>query len=508
VRELVKDSFLADAPIVPVSVKTGRGMDDLRRALLERASGIPARHAEGVVRLPVDRVFSVKGFGTVVTGTLTSGTVREEQDLVALPGDRTVKVRGLHVHGRREAEAIAGQRVAVNISGLEVSELSRGATLCERGSFEVTRRLDVRFELLRDARALRHGARVRFHSGTSELLGRVAVSSTDSGAGSPSEVQPGMSAFARIRLEAPAVATRGDRFILRAYSPPVTIGGGVVLDPYPPRGAIRTPAGIDRFRRLDARGHQPEDAVSVFIEERGGAGLPRTALVGRAGLTPGAAEEMATSLVSAGRAVAVEDLLVAPAALRELEETLVSDLRVHHGAHPLSEGVPREEARVRLFGRAADAVFGAVLQRLVGAGRIVARDRLALADYQVSLSPEEAGAQEGLTRVYRDAGLAPPDVATAAVMAGTSQAIAERVLKLLLRSRTLVRIDTLVFHVDALERLKADVRGLKGQGGAGRVDVAAFKERYGVTRKYAIPLLEYLDRERVTRRVGESRVVL
>ncbi|HXW05313.1 MAG TPA: selenocysteine-specific translation elongation factor [Vicinamibacterales bacterium] len=504
-RELIQGSFLEGAPVVAVSARSGRGLDELRRTLETLAAAVPPRRADSPARLPVDRVFSVKGFGTVVTGTLVAGVMREGQDLTALPAGRPVKVRGMQVHGEPATEASAGHRLAVNLSGVDVADLSRGATLCEPGAFDASRRLDVRLELLGDARPLRHGARVRFHSGTSELLGRVALSSVVAGAGPAAEVEPGASAYARIRLEAPAVVTRGDRFIVRAYSPTVTIGGGVVLDPHPPRTAIRTPSAIERFRRLDSR---EDEAVTVFVEERGAGGLPRGALVERAGLTQAAADALGRALVQSGRASAVENLLVAPAVLEHLTARLVTELEAHHRAQPLSEGLPREEARERLFGRAAGAVFEEVLRRLAAAGRVAGRDRLALAGHQVSLSPEEASAEEGLARVYLDAGLAPPDLQAAATAARTRLDVAERVLKLLLKRRTLVKLDTLLFHAEALERLKAEVRALKGPDGPARIDVAAFKDRYGITRKYAIPLLEYLDRERVTRRVGEGRVVL
>jgi selenocysteine-specific elongation factor len=501
-RELVSGSFLADAPRVAVSARTGEGLDQLRSVLTALAGG-PGRPSAGVVRLPVDRVFSVKGFGTVVTGTLVSGTVRTDQDLVVLPDGGSVKVRGLQVHGCQQAIAGAGRRVAVNLAGVDVVDLSRGATLCERETFETSRRVDVKLELLGDARPLRHGARVRFHAGTSELLGRVAISSTG---GVAHAVEPGGMAFARLRMEGPAVVTRGDRFILRAYSPPITIGGGIVIDPHPPRGGIRTPAGVDRLRSLDPAA-DVLDAVSVFVAERAGAGLPRQALVSRAGLTPDAARDAALRLAASRRVTAIGDLLVATAELSALEAKLLAAIDAHHKAQPLSDGLPREEARERLFGRAAPAVFEEVLRRLVEARRVVARDRLALAGHQLALSPDEMKAQEALVRVYKDAGFQPPDTAAAALTAGTSAETADRVLKLLLRSRALVKLDTLVFHPGTLERLKAEVRASKGENG-GRVDVAAFKARYGITRKYAIPLLEYLDRERVTRRVGESRVVL
>jgi selenocysteine-specific elongation factor len=507
-RELVSGSFLEDAPIVEVSSKTGEGLDELRSVLAALAARVPGRPAGGPVRLPIDRVFSVKGFGTVVTGTLVSGALDVDEELEVMPRDFRVKVRGLQVHGRSEASASAGRRVAVNLGGVDVADLARGDTLCGPGAFEPTRRFDVVVDLLADARPLKHGARVRFHHGTTELLGRVAVAGGRTPEAGVNEVPAGASAFVRIRLEAPAVLTRGDRFILRAYSPSITIGGGAVLDPHPPRGAIRTASGVARFRRLDFTGQaDAASSVAAFVEERQGAGLPREALVSRAGLTPDAAAAALDRLVRAGTVTLIGDLLVSTAVLRTLSERLVAAIKAHHAAQPLSDGVPREEARERIFGRSAVPVFEHVLGSLVAERTIVARDRLALAGHQLTLSPEEADAQAALERVFRAAGLAPPDLAAAAIAAGVSPALADRVSKLLLRQKTLVKVDVLWFHADALSGLKADVRALKGTATA-RVDVSAFKERYGISRKYAIPLLEYLDRERVTRRVGDSRVVL
>jgi selenocysteine-specific elongation factor len=334
----------------------------------------------------------------------------------------------------------------------------------------------------------------------------VAIAGAREGAAGPSEVAPGASAYARIRLEAPAVLTRGDRFIVRAYSPAVTIGGGLVLDPHPPRGAIRTAGGLARFRALD--GGSAVDAAAAFVRERAGYGLPVAALVSRAGLSPELAAATARELADTGRAVTIGDLLVASSEVASLAERLIESLRAHHAAEPLSEGLPREEARGRIFNRAAPDVFEYVVERLVSARRIVARDRLALEGHQLSLTPDEARARQAIERVFLEARLAPPDPASVAAAVATTPAIADRIVKLLLRQKTLVKLDALMFHADALVALKADVRGLKTAGQEARVDVAAFKERYGVSRKYAIPLLEYLDRERVTRRMGDARVIL
>jgi translation elongation factor TU len=594
-RELVAGSALAEAPIVAVSAKTGDGLDALRAGLAAIAARAPGRAGDGPPRLPIDRVFSMRGFGTVVTGTLTSGTLCADEELVVLPAGRRVKVRGLQVHGAPQPSAAAGRRVAVNLGGVDVADLSRGDTLTSADAFEVTRRFDAVIDLLPDAKPLRHGARVRFHHGTTELLGRVALAaeatertdhsateSTDDtdrsvatertddtdrsvatertegtdrsvatdrtdnrdrsvatertddtdrsvatectddtdrsvatdrtdntdtkGSGSGlTELLPGRRAFARVRLEAPAVLTRGDRFILRQYSPPITIAGGRVLDPAPARTPIRTPAGAARFARLHA---SDAGAVLAFVEERRGAGLTLTALARRAGLTPAAATALSGEMVKAGTLRVVGSEVFSASIVAALEQTLLAAIAEHHRASAMSEGLPREEARERLFGHASPALFEDVLRRLAAQGQLAGRDRLAQPGRTVSLSPEEARAQDGLDRIFCDAGLAPPDLAAAAASAGVAVPVADRVAKLLIRQKRLVKVDTLLVHASALDRLKQDVKALKGQGGPASVDVAGFKERYGISRKYAIPLLEWLDRERVTRRVGDARVIL
>ena len=491
VRELVAGSRLSAAPIVPVSSRTGAGLDDLRRALASLSERLPERTTASLPpRLPVDRVFSMRGFGTVVTGTLTSGTLRVDDDLVLLPGGRPVKVRGLQVHGESRGDASAGRRVAVNLGGVDRADVARGDTLTTAGAFDVTRRVDARIELLPEAAPLKHGARVRFHHGTTEVLGRIAV---------------GSGGFARLRLEAPAVLTRGDRFVLRSYSPPITIGGGVVLDPVPGRTAVRTAAAAARFASLDA---SVAEAVKIFVQERAASGLTLETLTRRAGISRGEAEQLAQRLQADGVVRRIGERLFDAAVVGRLERELLALVSAHHTAQPLSEGLPRQEARERLFARAAAGLFEHTIDTLVRGGRLVARDVLSLPGAGVSLSPEEVRAQEALARTFRDARLAPPDLASAASAAGIGAAMADRIAKLLARQKTLVKLDTMYFHADALAELRRDVVAMKASGAAPRVDVAGFKERFGLSRKYAIPLLEWLDRERVTRRIGDTRVVL
>jgi len=517
VRELVAGSFLEGAPIVPVSARTGDGLGAFRETLAQVSRSARGRAIASAARLPIDRVFSMKGFGTVVTGTLVSGRITVDDELVVAPGERRVKVRGIQVHGRRQPEAVAGQRSAINLGGVEVDDIARGQALVAPGALVESRIADATVEVLPTARPLKHGARVRFHQGTAEIIGRVAVIGPVGADRAVPAIAAGTRAFVRLRLEAPAVLARGDRYILRAYSPPATIAGGVILDPQPPRTGIRSAAALERVRQLafdpavDDRDAAALRAAQVMLEDAGLGGFPVSSMVPRIGAEPGRVQAHVDALAAAGQAVRAGDVLVAAKPFTALKDAIRSALAEHHRAQPLSEGMPREELRDQLARRGHPAVFEAALGELAAAGAINVRDRVALATHRLSLSPEEERARDAIERAYRDAGLKPPDAASIASTVGVDAAVADRMLKLLQRQKVLARIDTLLFHDQALKQLKAEVAALKtsaGAGAAARIDVATFKERFGVTRKFAIPLLEYLDRERVTRRMGETRVVL
>ena len=523
VRDLVSGSFLADASLIPVSARTGEGLSALTDALAAIAGASPRLGREGVARLPVDRAFTVKGFGSVVTGTLVSGRVTEGDELVALPEERPVRVRGVQVHGRQAGHAIAPGRVALNLGNIEVAHLTRGVTLATSGSLCVTRRVDVKLDLLKSARPLRHGARVRMHHGTSEVLGRVSICATRLDRAdpwrraSPGElgvvVPSGGEAFVRVRLERSAVLTRNDRVVFRAYSPPMTIGGGVVVDPDPYASGVRRLDALDRFMALaDSDGW-----IGVWLRESGASGLDLETLIRRGGLGPAAARSALDGLIAGGQAIVagkpgageVATVFQRSMATR-LEHAIEETLSVFHAEQPLEAGMPREALRERVASRVAPALFDTVLAALEARGAVRDTDRVARSDHRPSISPEDGRLRDVVLDALRAGGLRPPDIAELATTAKVPVAHVQALVQRLVREKKLVKLDTLVMHPDALSVLKQEVRALAeaGQAAPVTVDVSTFKERYGLSRKYAIPLLEWLDRERVTRREGDRRVVI
>ena len=503
VAELVKGSFLEAAPVIEVSATTGEGLDRLREAIAAQVSQVGQRPIDGGARLPIDRAFSMKGFGTVVTGTLVSGRIGLDDQLLVQPSGRMVKVRGVQVHGRPATEATAGQRAAINLAGVDAGDVLRGETLLTPGTLSVTRRVDAEIDLLGSARPLKHGARVRVHNGTAEVLGRVSIAGT-----SITEIEPGARELARLRLETPAVLTRGDRFIIRAYSPPVTIGGGIVIDAAPTRPGVRSADGRRSLEQLRT-GRGEIAALVSMIDSAGLAGIPAAALVSRAGVPPARVASTLKELAAQGIAL-VGDRLIASTHLDKAARDLIALVAASHQVNPMSDGLPREEARERIFARVAPAVFEQVVHDLKAAKALAGSERLALPTHKAVVAGAGDQVRAAIVDAYRAGGLKPPDATALEAAVSAPRAIVEKVTALLLREKVLIKIDTLVFHGDALRQLKDEVVAMKtaAPGGRATVDVAAFKEKYGISRKFAIPLLEYLDRERVTRRSGDVRLVL
>jgi selenocysteine-specific elongation factor len=517
VRELVAGSALADAPVVAVSALTGDGLDQLREAIVRMAGHAPAAGRQGGARLPIDRAFSVRGFGTVVTGTLTSGEVRVGDALELLPKQEEVRVRGVQVHGRTSPAVQSPSRAAINLGGIDLDHVSRGMTLATAGSLAVTRRVDVRVELLPGARPLKHGARVRVHQGTSELVGRVALSSIRPPAPadrsnadtaedwSPIEigaidaaVPPGGEALARLRLVQPAVLTRGDRMILRAVSPAVTIGGAVVLDPEPPSGGVRRARASDRLRAMNTTNALAW--AEVVIAEAGMRGVSLADLARRGGVSLADAASIVAALEARRAVLRAGETILKTEVAAAAHRAIIKLLTAFHRSHPDEAGMPREVVRDHVR---AGAAFETLLDGL--RNLVAGTDRLSLASHRPVLASDDARVMSAVETVLKTAGVQPPDVASMASGAGTSPASVQKALLALVKAGRVQRLDVLWFHADTLAALKVDVKGL---GAGATIDVASAKARFGVSRKFAIPLLEYLDRERITRRTGDRRVVI
>ena len=497
VEEFLRGTFLEPpkAPIVAVSSLTGAGLDDLKRALVAAAALVEPRDPHALARLPIDRVFTMKGFGTVVTGTLISGTIRREDELEVFPTGKRVRVRGVQVHGKTADAAIAGQRTALNLAGASTEDLSRGMMLAPVSTFEATRRADVKVTLLASGpRTLKNRARVHFHSNTMETVAEIALHAAK-------ELAPGDEAFARLRLPAPALLLPGDRFILRQFSPVITIGGGAVLDAAP----IPRQADLVDFLQILSQGDRAV-ILERRIQRRSRAGISLAQLVAESGWTR---ESIQTSLAPAIRKKLVDrigDALIDDAALSVLKANLLSAISDFHKKNSLAPGMAKEELREQA--KASAEVFAAALDELAHDRMLeIAGDLVRLPGQGVMMKDEEAESKKKIEDAFAAAGLKVP--ALHEVLAGlkVDKSRAQKIVTLLLRERVLIKIsDELVFHHTALSQLRGQIAAYKAK--SAMIDVAAFKEMTGVSRKYAIPLLEYLDRERVTKRVGDARQIL
>jgi selenocysteine-specific elongation factor len=486
-EELVAGSFLEGAPIVPVSSTTGAGLDDLRQRLADAASTVPGKDSRGHFRLPIDRAFTMKGFGAVVTGTLISGAVQKEQEVELYPKGRRLRVRGVQVHGSKSDHAVAGQRTAVNLTDIQPSEIARGDVLAAPGRFHPVTHLDCRLDLLASARPLKHRAPVHFHSGTAEIEAEIRL------LGGLATLQPGGTGYARIVLRDPALLLPGDRFIIRMFSPVVTIGGGVVVD-----------IGEHRYRKNDnaaARLHvlaAPNTAarLALLIRESD-FGLSLDDLVARTGL---AADEIARAAL---KTLPGREWYVDAAWYQSTRDRLVRAVREFHGEHPLLPGIPKQDLRARELPAPPPFLLDALLAE--AKDLVVEGETVRSHSHKVTLKEDEEQARGAIERAFEDAGLSVPPVAEVLSKSGVEPARARTLLALLLREKRLARVnDDLVFHRSAIDKLRDLLAARKSQ----RFNVTAFKEWTGISRKYAIPLLEYLDREHVTRREGDQRLVL
>jgi selenocysteine-specific elongation factor len=502
VEEFVRGSFLEGAPLVEVSSRTRLGLDRLKAELVHVASGTPGRSDRGYLRLPIDRAFAMRGFGTVVTGTLVTGRVAPGDELELFPVGKKLRVRAVHSGGQAVEESIAGRRTAVNLPGIEVRDLVRGMTLATPGRFRATERLDARIMLLKTARRLKNRVRLHFHQGTTECVAQVILLEGE-------ELAPGASALVQLRLDKPMLLLPGDRFILRHFSPVVTIGGGVVLDNLAKRHHVNDEPAMCLLKAIESGSREKILAELALASPRG---LELREVIARTGWlesdTRAIAEKMAVEnrLRVAGEHAT---LVASPDALNRSERAIRETVEAFHEANPLLSGISREELKSRAAPRLHAEMFRAAIERQVTAGVLAVKgDVVHLAGRKIHLSGQEEKAQKQLEAEFEEAGLAAPKAAEVMARLPLEAARARSLLTILLREKVLIRItEELILHASALTRLKKLLAGYKKEKGE-RLSVPAFKELTSVSRKYAIPLLEYLDRERLTRRQGDERVIL
>lgn len=496
VREALTGTFLADAPCLRVSAHTGRGLADLV-ATIDRMTGeVPSRDHKAPLRLPVDRVFSITGFGTIVTGTLLAGTVRPGMTVDVLPVGRNVRVRQVQVHGRQVEEALAGQRAAVNLSGLEKDALPRGSVVAAPGTLAATYMLDAKLTLLSGTpKAVKNLARVHVYLGTGRSVGRIALLDRN-------ELVPGAEAPVQIRLERRLVAQRGDRFIIRSFSPMTTIGGGLVLDAASGKHKRFKQDVLDKLKELE----KGDPAAPLLQHIRRTGAVTKSELEKKAGMAPDVMEESLTRLADEGKIIYANGYWLDAVAAQEWEERVETALENRHRENHLLPGVSRAELRGVLPKEVPQKVYDWLLAAMTEDVRLrIIGDLVALASHSPEPDEKEAMHMERLNGLFREGGFMPPTVKEAAEKAGLSLQQAENFLAYLVWKGQLVRLDgQLVFHQEFFQKAKEE---LIGHFRAHKTLTASeFREKLGTTRKFAVPLLETFDRLKWTRRTGDERV--
>ena len=491
----LKGTVLEGASIVPVSAVTGQGKEALLAAVDEAVSKIPERARGEFARLPIDRVFTVEGFGTVVTGTLWSGRLKVGDNLVVLPQGKSVRVRNVQVFGKDVAEAVTGERVALAVHGVSREDLGRGDWLFTPDAAGPSSMVDVRFELLKDApRSLRTRARIRFHLGASEVIGRMHLLDRE-------ELKPGEGALAQLRLESPAVALQGDRFVVRSYSPQMTIGGGSVLVAHAVKHRKKDTDVVETLNLVEKG--SPRDRIAQAVKAAGGKGLAASDVARAAGVSDTESAEAVNALVTDGTVFRVGNALLHSEHLKKVADDLAGSLRDYQAKYPLRWGMTKGELRNRFSGTPQD-VFAAAVDSLARDGRLFAKeDRYRVDSPDLALSPEERKLKERVEAGLLNAGLNVPYVKDLA--AGVPEDKLNDVVQMLVEDGRLVKITTdLFFHADTMRGAETLVRAMLSKNG--KFQVSEFKDAAKTSRKYAVPLLEYLDRKGVTRRQGDVRV--
>jgi selenocysteine-specific elongation factor len=492
VRDFVKGTFLEGAPIMPVSSKTGEHLDVLKTCIKDLALSIQPKTAGGIFRLPVDRVFTLKGFGTVITGTAVSGSISADAPVEILPGGISTRVRGLHSHGKAVSRAYAGQRVAINLQGVEKQDLQRGDVAVAPSSFVPTKTLDVFLELLADVPVLKSKSLVHFYSGTSETIARVVLYEKE-------ELKTGEGCYCQFRLQAPVVAMSGDRFIIRRFSPLETLGGGEVLDPTPGRRRRK-----DGIQDLPVFHTGPLDQkLALKIEKAGLSGVAVHALNGWINVALPEIQNSLDALKKARTIVRHEDTLLHRNAFNILNNKVRDLLRAYHRDNPLKPGMPKEEVRALL--NIDPRLYNFLLAAL---GEVVVdKDLLRLKEFKVALSGAAEAHKAKILDLLVRGEFQPPTKTEITEILKMDQKQITDILNILTKERSVVRVNESIYVSSAAyEKMLSLLRDFFTR--SPDLTVAEFRDLLNTSRKFALPFLEHLDAAKVTLRMGDARKFL
>lgn len=500
VRDFTQGTFLEGAPIVPVSSITGEGIADFIKALDALCRKVPDRSNSGIFRLPVDRVFTMRGFGTVITGTLISGCIRTGDPVMIYPSKITSKVRGIQAHNQTVEQAASGMRTAINFQGLEKAVINRGDVLSTPESLFPSFMVDILLEYLPgNPKVLKNRTRVRFHSGTSEILGNVILLNAD-------ELQPGQSAPAQIRLDAPITVVKDDRFVIRSYSPVRTIGGGRVINPIPAKHKRFQPDVVEGLKHLLEADFG--SVVAYQTETCGVKGVSFNELRIMTNLPEKRLQQMLHGLLSRQALIQVEKdppTYIHRRAYDQLKQDALGCLEAYHEANPLKAGMSKEELKSKLPPFLGPKLYNLLLGQTSKEGAIVAEeDLIRLAAHRISLEEDQADIRNRILDAYRKSGLQPPYFNDLCDQMNISENRAKEVLMLLVKEGTIVKIkEDLYFDAGAVDALKEKLVSFLTENG--EIATPQFKEMTGVSRKFVIPLIEYFDSKNVTIRIGDIR---
>jgi selenocysteine-specific elongation factor len=500
IREFSQGTFLEDAPILPVSSVTGEGLPELISALDQIAGNIPQRPPSSLFRLPIDRVFTMKGFGTVITGTIVSGKINVGETIMVYPAGITSKVRGIQVHNQSAESAEAGMRTAINFQGLDKAAVKRGEVLSTPHALIASYMVDVSFHYLASSKKpLKNRTLVRFHTGTSEVMGYLILLEQE-------ELPPGQTVMAQLRLDSPVAVVKDDRFVIRSYSPVRTIGGGQVLNPIPQKHKRLKQDVIDGLQHLTDE--DPEAIISQQIQQAGYGGVSFSHLKIMTNLTDKQLEAALQHLLSQKTIIQTDKqnrIFLHQSTFDNLIQKTVEYLGNYHAHNPLKAGMPKEELKSKFPQLSDPKIFNLILNQMIKSHQIDQEENtVRLSDHRVSLGADQADIRQKMLDIYQKGGLQPPYFREVPGMLDTDPNHTKEVLMLLVEEGHIVKTkDDLYFHVTAIAELKSRlVDFLKSNG---EITTPRFKEMTGASRKYVIPLIEYFDACKVTLRVGDSR---